>query len=301
MQDYDLSMLLKEISEKEDQLEKDAKATYSLYTQNLKYLQCLSNAMIKAQEFIEKNFPGVDTTIYGRIKSENSFMDKKYMKKGNVFDIFAFKIVVNKVPGNHSNTSVDDEDKLNIEMGHKIATALVSKNSAFLSELEALNVAEREKEYNKPNGYVASQRTIEMLPDPSINIPCFVEFQCRSIYRDAIARGNHNKYKQDMYSLSNYGIFPKEDFDKCETEEDFEKLCSSVHRYIVLRNHKTFELSGEANFLQAHLNYFFEKAKDENGELYYVHQEDVDKLFKFYKKQKSKPFPSDVEKNYVER
>lgn len=313
---YSYSQLYEDIKNREEQ------EMYNLYTQNPCFIQCFAKAMIEAQKMISKQFPGVDVTIYGRIKSEDSFKVKDNQKLGNVYDMYAFKIVVNNVPKSYTNSSplilqakamldvidakIDSvnkrialnsnsedlhqllnelleqrstfEDQLNVAVSQNIANALTASNSDFLKNLGAKNLVDRIKDYDKENGYKASQRTIEAHPDSNVNFPCYVELQLRSELRDAMARGNHSDFKHSKYTDSSCGDFPKEEFDNCKTEEDFNLLCKKIPQYLVLRNGEVYILSKCSNILQAHIDYFLATSESEDGKLCYVHKDDLEKL-----------------------
>lgn len=294
---------------------------YSLYTQNSGFKKCLEDAMLNAQNFINREFKGVSSILYGRIKSEDSYR-LKCEQKDKIFDIYAFKIVINGITDdfqsknlsinnkiqklqiindqldslknlNNENpsvimeekiTSLTDykniiEDSLYISIANDISNALIADDSSFLRNLGAKNMPNREKNYNKEeSGYISNQRTIEMYPDYKIDIPCFVEFQCRSSYRDMVAKKNHSQFKKEKYQSDEFDNFPKKELYDCNNIEDFKKLCKKVPTYVFLRDKQLIQAPDYINLLHSYSNYLFEYDIDEDGNTYYVHQSELDKI-----------------------
>ncbi len=88
---------------------KDSKKFYSYYKNNKYFLDAFANVMLNANNEINKNFKGVSVSIYGRIKSQDSF-DAKVEQKlkndtPNIYDVYAFKIIINKIDRNYRSTN----------------------------------------------------------------------------------------------------------------------------------------------------------------------------------------------------
>ncbi len=313
---------------------------YNVYTQNSKFKKCLENVMLSAQEFINSNFNGVSTILYGRIKSKDSY-NIKCEQKDKIFDIYAFKIVINGISDDYqsNNPSVNDkiqklnlinnklnsltnshneplskatekkiaslnnykkviEDSIYISIADDISNSLVANDSSFLKSIGGKNMPNREKNYNKEeSGYISNQRTLEMYPDSKTDIPCFVEFQCRSSYRDAIAKKNHSQFKKEKYKSEEFNNFPKKELHACKNIEDFIRLCKKFPTYVFLRDNTLIKSPNYINFLHSNSNYLFEYDIDEDGNTFYIHQAELDKINSLIDneldKQKTEPLVKD--------
>lgn len=291
---------------------------YRLYSDDERFKNCLVDTFEIAREEINKNFKGVSFTMYGRIKSENSYMLKSVMKK-NIYDIYAFKIIVHNVSNEYiSNNEIiknsreklknlriqleklkdpeerekiisqieDIKDVINIELTKEIADAFVADGSGFLTNLNAINLPERRDHHNKPNGYIAEHFTIEMDPKTEYNLKCLIEVQLISNLRNEMSKFNHDGYKQKEARPDVRG-FEVSDFLKCETLEDFDKFCKGVPTYIVTKdNGDIVECSKHFSFLHFHFDFLFQSEYDENGKLKLKYPEAVEKLNSLYEDNK---------------
>lgn len=163
------------------------------------------------------------------------------------------------------------EDSLNIAVSTEITDFLTTEGSPLLEKTSAKNIPARERNYNKPNGYIANQRTVSFSPN-NAEEEIYVELQFRSKYRDDVARGNHGEYKQQEK------LFPEEQFFACKSKEDFDKLLRDVPSYIIrTENGDVKELSPYSNFLYYYSDYFYEKCPEVPTKL--IHEDAFNKLY----------------------
>ena len=264
---------------------------YRNYIENPNFINAFEKIMITMNNMIKEKFSDVGVTIYGRIKSENSYFQKSEFKD-RIFDIYAFKVLVNNVNKSHkcdecllseikeglsnSGISVNSNELLNIVVSREISDTFTNYSKSSLAELNARSLPERNRNYMKSNGFISFQRTTKMYPDPNINIPCNVEYQCRSLDVDMKASHNHTDHKIEIYGCD-LSTFPIEEFDNCKTLKDFNNLCNKlVPRYVYLKNDKLVINPNFVNFMHYYSKYLFEK--DPVSSKTFKHQNVIDKF-----------------------
>lgn len=278
---------------------------YNLYTNNEAFKNCLVDTLIAAREVLKNKFKGVYFNMYGRIKSENSYMQKS-VKKNQIFDIYAFKIVVRSVSDSFKSNSPDvikakenlkkakkttnianikaAQDDLNIAVAREITNYLVSDNSAFLEKTGTKHLDNRRDSHRKENGYISEHFTIE---HPNLiakfNLPCRIEAQVLSDYRNKLSKENHAEYKALENRPDESQVIVK-NLLRCKDLQDFNNLCRGVPTYFLCKdNGDIIEFSNHASVLHFCSNYLFERNPEKNT-LRYQHALDV--LNKMYKDNK---------------
>ena len=266
---------------------------YRNYIENPNFINTFEKVMVTMNNMIAENFNDVGVTIYGRIKSENSYFQKSELKD-RIFDIYAFKVIVNNVDKSHkcsehilselkdglskTNLSVDSDELINIAVAREISDAFAKYSMPFLKELKARPLDERNRNYIKDNGFISFQRTTKMYPDSRINIPCNVEYQCRTLDVDEEAYNNHSGHKIETYGCD-LSTFPHKEFNNCKTLEDFNNLCEKfVPRYVYLKDNKLIINPNFVNFMHYYYKFLFERNPDSSPSQPFKHQSDVDKL-----------------------
>ncbi len=247
----------------------EAKEEYALYNEDPNYKQCLINALIVGCYTIRKFFPNVRFSMYGRIKSEESYLRKAAVKE-SVNDLYAFKVVIEHVPDDYvsSDPAVIEaqkdlakkdlsnvpagkievvRDKLNVAVASEITRFLADENAPFLKTLSAKKL--KFKHFDKDNGYISDHLVAEM------NIPIHTpRFEMHSIstlpnakskprfelhgisgYRNEISKPSHNDYKDKVNRPEDIkGII--HEILNCKDMDDFNEVCRKVPTYFTVRN-----------------------------------------------------------------
>ncbi len=269
---------------------------YRNYTENPPFFDTFEKVMVLMNSMIKENFSDCSITLYGRIKSENSYFQKT-CQKDRIFDIYAFKVIVENVGKSHefdedlindlkadflnSNLDINSNDFYNIALAKEISNSFADYALPHLKDVNALSLTQRSKDYLKDNGFVSFLRTLKTYPDRNKRIPCNIEFQCRSARVDFFSPFNHHDYKKKKYG-SDISTFPRKEFDKCNSLDEFDCLCRKcVPCYVYLKNNKLVKVPNYANFLHSYSIYLFEKTYDSDGNSKFTHQKDLDKLNHF--------------------
>ena len=279
---------------------------YRNYIENPKFINAFERVMVTMNNMIIEKFSDVNFNIYGRIKSKNSYLQKSELKD-RIFDIYAFKVIVNSVDKSHkynesllseikeglskANISVSSDELLNIVVAREISDAFSNYSIPSLKDLKAEFLNERVRNYIKNNGFISFQGTTKMHPDPSNKNPCNVEYQVRSNNVDKEALYSHIHRKLNTYGFD-LSSFPYKEFNDCNSLKDFHILCKKfVPSYVYLKNNNLIISPPSISFLHFYRNFLLERTPDSSPSQPFKHQKELDKLNYFIKLETNDSLP----------
>ena len=294
--------------------------TYQKYRTDKKFLSCFANVLHCAKDFIDENFEETSVTSYGRIKAIDSY-ERKRKAKDNIFDTYAFTLIVEDVSPDYKNDNKNiielqneikrlkeelgsfpdkqkneylskwndlkqKKDKLCEIVADTLTKSLVSNDSSFLENSGLTYIEKRSKDiFKEKNGYRSRHETFFYEP-----LNCFIEVHICTRTEQEKNKSNYVGYKKDLY---NYDInFPYDALESPETLEKYSK--ENLPTFVVETENddkKEIDFSQMpcyVNLLEYFTDFLYKIEYDEKGNPFYTHQDILDRIYELASEYESK-------------